>query len=239
MEVEWPGAAPQEVEEQIIFRIEEALSNVDNVKRVYSTARESVAYMEVYTYANVEIEEFLNEVKATVDSVNSLPRDIENPRVRRQIWRNEMIRVAVHGDLDERTLTNLAQDLRDEVAALPFVSIVEMFGTRREEVAIELSEEDLRRYALSFSEVAAAIRNSSINLSSGRVRTETGDVLLRARNLADNEEDFGEIIIRQNPDGGTVRVRDVARVVDGFEDEEILATMNGEPAVLLQVLSTE
>lgn len=150
-----------------------------------------------------------------------------------------MIRVAVHGDLDERTLTRLAEDLRDEVAALPYVSVVELFGTRREEVSVELSEEAMRRYGVSFSEVAAAIRSSSINLSSGRVRTETGDVVLRARNLADNEEEFGSIVIRQNADGAIIRVRDVAHVVDGFEDEEILATMNGEPSVLLQVMSTD
>ena len=239
IQVPWPGAAPQEVEEQVLFRIEEALKDIDNVKRIYATAQEGFAFMQVYTYANVDIDEFLNEVKNTVDSVNSLPRDIEKPVVRRQIYRQEMIRIAVHGDLDERTLTRLAEDLRDEVARLPYVSIVEMFGTRREEVAVELSEEAMRRYGVSFTEVAGAIRGSSVNLSSGRVRTETGDVLLRARNLADNEEDFGEIIIRQDARGGIVRVRDVAQVVDGFEDEEILATMNGEPAVLLQVLSTE
>ena len=239
IQVPWPGAAPQEVEEQVLFRIEEALKDIDNVKRIYSTAQEGFAFMQVYTYANADIEEFLNEVKNTVDAVNSLPRDIEKPVVRRQIFRNEMIRIAVHGDLDERSLTRLAEDLRDEVAKLPYVSIVELFGTRREEVSIEVSEDGMRRYGVTFSEVAGAIRSSSVNLSSGRVRTETGDVLLRARNMADNEDDFGEIIIRQDAAGGTLRVRDVAKVVDGFEDEEILATMNGEPTVLLQVLSTD
>ena len=239
IEVVWPGAAPQEVEEQILFRIEEALKDIDNVRRVYSTAQEGFAYMEVHTWANIDIEEFLNDVKNSVDSVASMPRDIENPRVRQQVYRDEMLRVAVHGNLDERTLTRLAEDLRDEIAALPYVSIVEMFGTRREEVSIELSESAMQRYGVSFSEVAAAIRNSSINLSSGRVRTETGDVLLRARNLADSEEDFGQIVVRQNPDGATIRVSDVARILDGFEDDEILATMNGEPSVLLQVMSMD
>lgn len=239
IQIQWPGAAPQEVEEQIILRIEEALKDIDNIKRVYSTAQEGYARVEVYSYANVNFEIFLNDVKNAVDSVNSLPRDIEKPRVRQQIFRNEMMRIAVHGQLDERTLTRLAEDLRDELAALPYVSIVEIFGTRREEVSIELSEEGMRRYGVSFSEVASAVRGSSINLSSGRVRTETGDVILRARNLADNEDDFGEIVIRQSPDGAVVRVRDVAQVIDGFEDEEILATMNGEPAVLLQVMSMD
>ena len=102
-----------------------------------------------------------------------------------------MIRVAVHGDLPEKQLNSLAETLRDEMQSLPHVSIVELFGTRREEVSIEVSEEALRRWGLSFQEVADAVRGTSVNLSSGRIRTQTGDVLLRARNMADTEEDFG------------------------------------------------
>lgn len=240
IDVVWPGTAPQEVEEQIVIRIEERLNNLDNVYRIVSTASENLAHIEVTTYAGVDINEFLNDVKNVVDSVNSLPRDSEKPQVRRTVYRNEMIRIAVHSDnLSERELTRLAEDLRDEAATLPYVSIVDLFGVRREEVSIELSELAMRRYGLSFDQVATAIRGNSVNLSSGRVRTDTGDVLLRARNLADSEQDFAEIIIRQSADGGTVRVRDVATVDDGFEEEEILATLNGQPAVLIQMQDTE
>ncbi|MCB1692451.1 MAG: efflux RND transporter permease subunit [Pseudomonadales bacterium] len=239
IDITWPGAAPQEVEEQVIVRVEQALKNLDKVYRVYSTAQEGNAHIEVYTLPSTDIEAFLNDVKNTVDSVNSLPRDIEKPQVKRVEYRDEMMRIAVHGYIDEKQLTRLAQDLRDQVAQLPYVSIVELFGTRAEEVSIELSEQNMRRYGLTFDEVASAIRGSSVNLSSGRIRTETGDVLLRARNVANSEEDFSKIIVRQTEDGGTVRLGDVAKVVDGFEDNEILATMNGEPAVLIQIMSTD
>ena len=240
VEVVWPGAAPQEVEEQIIVRIEEALSGLDNVYRIYSSAQEGYGQLDIQTYTSVDMEEFLNEVKGVVDAVNSLPRDMENPRVKRTIYRQEVFRVAVHGkDLDERTLKNISEDIRDEVAALPWVSIVDLFGTRRDEITVEVSEQALRKYNLSFSEVANAIRASSINLSTGRIRTETGDVLLRARNMANTEAEFGSIVIRQTDTGAIIRVADVATVIDGFEDEEILATMNGEPAVLVQVMSTD
>jgi multidrug efflux pump subunit AcrB len=239
IEVFWPGAAPQEVEEQIIIRIEEALTNLDSVYRVRSTAAEDYGRLDVSTYNFVDINTFLNDVKNTVDSVNSLPRDIEKPQVRRTEFRQEMIRVAVHGHVSERQLTRLSEDLRDEIAALPYVSIVDLFGTRREEVTIEVSETSMRRFSLGFDEVANAIRASSINLSSGQVRTATGDVRLRARNMADSQQDFEQIIIRQTSDGALVRVGDVARVVDGYEENEILATMDGEPAVLIQMLSTD
>lgn len=237
--VAWPGAAPQEVEEQIVVRIEQSLEDLDNVRAVYSTATEGMADISVLTYPNVDINSFLNDVKNSVDSVTSFPRDMENPRVRRSQFRQEMIRVAVHGPLSERELTRLAEDMRNELAALPYISTIELFGSRREEVTIELSENSMRRYGLSFAEVAEAIRASSVNLSSGQLRTATGDIQIRARNLADTEQDFAEIVIRQTAEGGTVHVGDVARVIDGFEDNELLATLNGETAVLLQVQNTD
>ncbi|MEM1403248.1 MAG: efflux RND transporter permease subunit [Pseudomonadota bacterium] len=239
IEVFWPGAAPQEVEEQIIVRIENSLKDLDKVNHIYSTAVEGMAEIEVTTFPNQDINAFLNDVKNAVDSVTSLPRDIENPRVRRAQFRDEMLRVAVHGDLTERELTRLAEDLRREATALPWVSTIELFGTRREEVTVELSETSMRQYGLTFAEVADAIRASSINLSSGQVRTATGDVQIRARNLADTEQDFEQIIVRQSSNGGTIRVGDVARVIDGFEENEILATMNGQPAVLLQFQNSD
>ncbi len=240
IEATWPGAAPQEVEEQIILRMEEALKGVDNVYRVYSTAAENLARIEVQTYAGVDLDNFLNEVKNAVDSVTSLPRDVENTQVRRTVFRDEMARIAVHSDvLTERQLVRLAEDLRDELARLPYISIVNLFGARKEEVSIELSERDMRRYGLSFDQVANAVRASSINLSSGQVRTATGDVRLRARNLADTEQDFSRIVVRQSSDGGIVTLGDVATIIDGFEDEDILATLNGEPTVLLMVMSQE
>ncbi len=239
VEVAWRGASPQEVEQQIVQRIEESIKNVSNVYRVTSQSSESFGFVQVQAYPNVDLNEFLNDIKSAVDSITSLPRDIENPRVRRTEWRQEMIRVAVIGDVGERALTRLAQDLRREVAALPYISQVELFGARAEEVTIEVSEAALRRFGLTFGEVSSAIRRSSLNVSSGEVRTPTGDIQLRALNLADTESDFRSIVVRQSTAGGLIRVGDVARVIDGFEEDRILATLNGTPAVLLQVQSTD
>ncbi len=237
--VPWPGAAPQEVEEQVVIRIEEALKDLDNVDRVNSFASEGFGQVRVDALGQVDMAEFVNDVKLRVDSINSMPRDIEPPQVRQAIYRDEMMRLAVHGDVGEKRLTDMAEEIRDEVAALPNISIVELFGARSEEVSIELSEDAMRRYGLSFDEVARVIRANSINLSSGSVRTSTGDVQLRARNLANSQQDFDEIILRQSEDGGLVRLGDVAKVIDGYEENEILATLNGDPAVLVQVMTMD
>ncbi|MEL0137199.1 MAG: efflux RND transporter permease subunit [Halieaceae bacterium] len=239
VELIWPGASPKEVEQQVIQRVEEALKNVSNVYRITSEARDSFGSLTVETFPSVDLNTFLNDVKNAVDSVTSFPRDIENPRVRRLEWRQEMIRVALVGDIGEKALTRLAHRLRNDLAGQPYLSQVDVFGSRREEVTVELSERALRNYGLSFSDVATAIRRDSMNVSVGEVRTRTGDIQLRAENLADTQTDFEQIIIRQTAEGGKIRVTDVATVIDGFEQNKILATLNGKPAVLLSVKSTD
>lgn len=237
--VAWPGAGPTEVEEQIVEKIEESVRDLDNIEWVRSFASEGVGEIYILAEQNVDFTQFMNDVKIRVDSISSLPRDIEPPRVQQWVNRNEFIRIAVSGDVGERELKRLSEQLRREAAQLPAVSIVELFGVRREEVSVEVSEESLRRYNMSFAQVATAIRNSSFNSSGGSVRTEAGKIDIATRAMADTEKEFGDIIVRQTNDGATIRVRDVAKVVDGFEDNEILATLNGEPAVLLQVMTTD
>jgi len=237
--VSWPGAAPQEVEEQIVARIEESVSDLDAIEWVRSFASEGRAEVYILAEQQVDFTQFMNDVKIRLDSISSFPRDIDPPQVQQWVNRDEFMRVAVHGDLSERELKRLAETLRREVAQLEAVTVVQLFGTRQEEVSIEVSEEALRRYNLSFSEVANAIRNTSINQSAGQVRTEVGTYQLKVRSQADTEPEFNAIIIRETSDGGIIRVGDVATVLDGFEDNPILATLNGEPAVLIQVMSTE
>jgi len=239
VDISWRGASAQDVEEQVIARVEEALEDLDSVYRIYATAYEGFANIRVATYPNIQIETFVNDVKNAVDSVTSFPRDIENPRVRRLEFREEMIRVALYGDRSERELTRLAEELRQEIAALPHTSLVELFGARNEEVTIEISEEALRRFNMTFTEVANAIRTSSLNTSSGSVRTDVGSFSIKTRNLADNADDFASIVIRQTSDFGTVTLGDVATINDGYEENELLATINGQPTVLLQVKATE
>jgi multidrug efflux pump subunit AcrB len=239
IEVSWPGAAPQEVEEQIVARIEESVRDLDAIEWVRSTSAEGYGGVYILAEQQVDFTQFMNDVKIRLDSISSFPRDIEPPQVQQWVNRNEFMRVAVHGDIGERELKRLAETLRREAAQLTAVTVVELFGTRQEEVSIEVSEEALRRYNLSFSEVADAIRNTSINQSAGQVRTEVGTYQLKVRSQADTETEFNNIIVRETADGGILRVGDVATVIDGFEDNPILATLNGEPAVLLQIMSTE
>jgi multidrug efflux pump subunit AcrB len=239
IEVVWPGASPQEVEEQIVAKIEESVKDLDAIEWVRSSSGEGSGVVNILAEQQVDFTQFMNDVKIRLDSISSFPRDIDPPQVQQWINRDEFIRIAVSGQLGERELKRIAERLRSEVAQLPAITVVQLFGTRQEEVSIEVGEESLRRYNLTFSDVATAIRNSSLNQSAGSVRTEIGTYQLKVRSQADTRSEFNNIIIRETADGGVIRVGDVATVIDGFEDNPILATLNGEPAILIQVMTTE
>ncbi len=237
--VNWPGASPQDVEEQLVARIEESVSDLDAIEWVRSWSGEGYGEVSILAEQQVDFTQFMNDVKIRVDSISTFPGDIEQPIVQQWVNRDEYIRIAVHGDLNERELKHLAEKLRREVAQLPAITVVQLFGTREEEISIEVGEDALKRYGITFSDVATAIRNSSMSQSSGTVRTEVGTYQLKVRSQADTEADFATIIVKETADGGVIRVGDVATVVDGFEDNPILATLNGEPGVLIQVMTTE
>ena len=236
----WQGASPRDIEEQIIFRIEEAITDVDGIEHVDATAREGIATVNIEGSDSVDQTQFLNEIKNRVDGISTFPTDAFPPVV--QLWRNTngAMFMGVYGDLTERELNRLVRQLRDEVAQVPGGSpLVNIFGESREEVSIEVSESALRQYNLTFDDVARAVRGSSINLSGGQVRTDNGNIAIGVRSLANTQEDFERIIIRQQADGSTVRVVDVATVIDGFEDRKQKRALNGQPAVLMQIVAPE
>lgn len=237
--ISWPGASPQDVEEQIVVRMEEALSPLDDVDRMWAFAGEGGGSVTVVGKNKVDEAKLLADVKQAIDAINTFPPAAEQPQISLFRSRNEMIRLAVLGDesVSERDLKRFAEKTRREVALLGYVPAVELFGVRNEEVSIEISEAALRRYNLTFNDVATAVRASSVNSSSGNVRTAIGNMQLRTRNLADNRQDFEDIIIRQDASGSTIRVKDVATVIDGFEEVDLLATVNGQRTVLVQVMS--
>lgn len=237
--VSWPGASPQDVEEQLVVRMEEALSQVDGINRMWAFAGEGGGSVTVVGQNGVDEATLMADVTRAIDGINNFPPAAEEPQV--NIFRNqdEMIRVAVTGDdtVSERDLKRFAEQTRRDIGLLGFVPSVDLFGVRGEEVSIEISEDALRKYSLTFSDVATAVRGTSVNSSSGRVRTEVGAVQLRTRNQADSQADFENIIIRQEPGGAVIRVGDVATVIDGFEEVNLLATVNGERTILVQVMS--
>ncbi len=238
--VAWPGASPREIEEQVIFRIEEAIAGIDGVEHVDATARENGAEINVEGDENADPTTFLNDIKNRVDGISTLPVDAFPPVVSQ--WRSEngALFLAVYGDLTDRELNRLVRRLRDDLSQIPGGSpLVSLWGAQDEEVSIEVSEEALQQYSLTFDDVAQAIRGSSLNIAAGQVKTDTGNIQVAARSLADSEQDFEDIIVRQAQDGSVVRVKDVATVIDDFVERKQKRELNGKPTISIAVNAPE
>jgi multidrug efflux pump subunit AcrB len=236
--VPYLGAAPEEVEAGVCVRIEEALQGLDGIKRVTSIAAEGTGTVLVEVELGADSRRVLDDVKSRVDAIDTLPEETEKPVVQELTNRQDVINLAVWGQADERTLKQLAQRVRDELAAQPGISQVEITNARPYEISIEVSESGLRRHGLSFDFVTRAVRRSSLDLPGGSVKASGGEILLRTKGQAYRGREFEALVLLSRPDGTHLRLGEVATVIDGFADTDQGSRFNGEPAILLQAFRT-
>jgi len=231
----YPGAAPEEVEESICIPIEEEVNGVEGIKKILSTASEGVGTVSIEVRAGEDERRVLDDVKTRVDAIDTFPEEAEKPVIEELLMRRQVINVAIFGDTDEKTLKALGERVRDEVNALEGISQVELTNARPYEISIEVSEAALRRHGLSFDDVANAVRRSSLDLSGGSVKSEGGEILLRTVGQAYVGAEFEDAVVITRKDGTRIHVRDVATVVDGFEDTDQSGRFDGLPVVVVQV----
>ncbi|HIG40858.1 MAG TPA: efflux RND transporter permease subunit [Gammaproteobacteria bacterium] len=233
--VPYLGAAPEEVEEGVCIRIEEELDGVEGVKQIQSTANEGTCTVSVELYENADPSKGLDDVKNRIDAIDTFPEETEKPIITLATPQRSVMDIALTGPKDERTLKVLGQRVRDEIAALPEITHVSLTNTRPYEVSVEVSEASLRRNGLSFEQLAQAVRSASLDLPGGSIKTEGGEVLLRTKGQAYWGHEFDDLVILTRPDGTRLHLRDVADVVDGFEDTDQMLRFDGEPAAIIRV----
>ncbi len=233
--VPYLGAAPVEVEEGVCLKVEEAVQDLEGIKRLTSTASEGVGTVLIEAEDDADVRKLLEEVKSRVDGIITFPELTERPIVQELALRFQVLNLALAGPADERTLKHWGEVVRDELTTLPSVTQVTLTSARPYEISIEVREGDLRRWGLTFDEVVAAVRNSSLDLPGGSVRTDTGEILLRTKGQAYRGREFEELVLRAQSNGTRLLLGDVATVVDGFAETDQEASFDGQPAVLLQV----
>jgi multidrug efflux pump subunit AcrB len=233
--VEYPGAAPEEIEESLCVRIEEEVESVPGIDRLSSLAVEGACIVSVELVMGTDTDDAFVEIQNRVDAIDTFPEDAERPTISKLIMRQPVLKIALSGDADEMTLKRLGERSRDELALLPGVSQVTLDYTRPFEISVEVSEETLRRHGLTLQDVANAIRGSSLDLPGGSVKTRAGEILLRSVGQAYRGSEFADIVVIAHPDGTNVPLGEIATIVDGFENVDLNAHFDGLPAVLLNV----
>ena len=236
--VPYLGASPSDVEEGVCVKIEEAIAGVDGIKRMTSTAAEGMGSVLVEVEEYADVKEVLDDVKAEVDTIITFPEETEKPIISEIKTRFKVISIVVYGDVSEQTLRTLADQIRDEITDKENITLATVSGVRPYEISIEVPEENLRRYNLSFDQVTQAVRNSSLDIPGGSVKTPGGEILVRTKGQRYYGLEFEKIIVITNTDGTQIRLSDIATVKDDFEDVDLSARFDGKRAAFIQVSRT-
>jgi len=231
----YPGAAPQEVEEGITIKVEENLEGIEGIKRLitYSNRGSSQAWIEIEE--QFDPQEVLDEIKVQVDSINTFPAGMERPIVRRDKYKQEVMILALYGDMSNYQLKELGNDIKDELQALPNINLVNFNGGLNYEIGIEVSPDKLRAYGLTFRDIASAVQSFSANMSAGQIRSENGYISMRVEKQAYRGSEFAKLPLITLADGAQVYLGDVATINDGFEEGLQYSKYNGKNSLSFEV----
>ncbi|WP_163930769.1 efflux RND transporter permease subunit [Paraferrimonas sp. SM1919] len=229
------GATPEDVEKGVTIRVEEAVQDLEGIKKITSTSSEAASRVSIEVESGYDPREMLADIKSRVDAINTFPVDAEKPVVALAQRKREVIAVTVTGKYSEKETLEFAEVVRDELLRIDGVTQLDLSGVRNYEIALELSQDKLRQYGLTLSEVSRAINASSTDVSAGNLKTQGGDILLRSKGQAYYKDEFANIAIKTATDGTIIRLGDVANVQDGFEETPIRTRFNGQQAAFIDV----
>lgn len=233
--VAYPGASPVEMEEGVTSRIEEAVRGVPGIYEITSVSSENSASVRIEINPGVDIDETLIEVKNAVDGISAFPTAAERPIVNKQRTTSPAMRLLVTGDVDLLTLKTYAQQIEEDFLSSGLISQVSISGYPALEISVEAKEQELLRYGLTFDDLQQAISQNNRDVSGGQLRSPNEEILIRLRSRSADPNKIGNIILRANPDGSVIRIRDVALVKKKFSDTPNKNIENGKPLVNINV----
>lgn len=239
VQVVYPGASPEEVEEGIVLKIEENLDGLDGVERVTSVSRENTGTITVEILKGYEVDKVLNDVKNAVDRINSFPVGIEKPVIFEQKFRDRALSIVLFGETDLYNLKYIAENFRDELIATDEISQVAIEGIPDLEISIEISEENLRKYKLTFDEIANAVASANQNISGGKFETIDEEILIRIYAKDYFASEIKNIVIRGEDKGEIIYLKDVANIIEKWVDIPDRSYYNNKSAAVLNIDKTE
>jgi len=235
----YPGADPEEVEEGICQKIEESIEGLEGIKQYTTQSSENAGTATIEVKEDYDVSDVLDRVRTKVNAISTFPVDAEKPVISEFMLKDPVMLLYLSGDMSERRIKEWSERIKDEIQQLPEVSKVEIFGARGYEIGIEVSEERLREYGLTFNMIVDAIRRSSLNLAGGTIRTQGEEIRVRTMGRKYTGEALSSIVVLARPEGEIITLDRVASINDGFTEDPINALINGEPSVLLILYKTK
>jgi multidrug efflux pump subunit AcrB len=231
----YQGATPTEMEQNVIIRIEQEIQDLEGIKHIRSAAMEGVGDIEVEVVPGYDERQMMEDIKSRIDNIETFPEEMIRPTIAINRRNIDVISVVVAGELSERELRQIAEKVATDLRSKSEISQVELVGARNYEISIEISEQSLKRYGLSFKEIGDAIKRSSVDIPAGQIRTKGGDILLSTPGLAHSKKDFAKIVILTDEHGTRLTLGEIAEINDGFVEERVVSRYQGKSALMIDV----
>ncbi|MGR5252698.1 efflux RND transporter permease subunit [Vibrio astriarenae] len=233
--VVYPGASPQEVEESICVRMEDAVDGLANIKETRCEAIEGSARLVLKLNEKADIGRMLVDVQTQINSINDFPAEIESPIVQELDWNEPVVDVAITADTTWPQLKAYAEDLKRTLKLDYGVSLVEVSGFSDHQYRVELNSDAIRQLGLSVNDIANQIGKQNIKLPSGNVETPDKNFLIRFDERRVTPQELESIVVGSGENGSLIRLRDVATITDRFELDEQKVIFDGKPSALLKI----
>ena len=233
--VVYTGADPEEIERSIILVIEDAISGIEGIDEISSSAKEGIGSVIIDALSDADINLLGQEIQKEIDRITTFPEDAEEPKINVMASKRKTISLVLYGTAEEQVLHQLAENFRDQLLQSEHITQVSLEGVRPLEISIEVSQQILQRYHLSLTEVAQRIRSASFDLPGGSVKTDTGEILIRMQERKDTGQEFANMPLVTTATGASLLLGDIATIKDGYEETDYSASYNGYPAIMVQV----
>jgi len=238
IDVPYRGATPKDVEESICIKIEEHIAGIEGIKKIKSVALEGIGKVYVTLETKADKVETYNDIKNEIDAINTFPVEAEKPVIKLLSNRKQVLNIAIYGDTDEKSLVRFAEKVKDDLIAKKEITLAEVMGNKPYEISIEFSEETLRKYHLSLPIVANIVRQFSMDIPGGTIKTISNEILLRTKELKYSKYDYEKIPVIKEKDGSYITLGEIADIKDNFEDIDFIDRFDGKPAVFVAIYRT-
>ena len=234
--IPYPGAAAEDVEQNVTVKVDEKLNGIKHLKRLESEASEGVSVHAIELYEKADKKEALQEVKDKIDQVKrDLPEDVEEPVIEDITFDNvPIILVNVTGEVDSLVLKEIAKDIKIEIEAVPGVREVAFYGGLEQEVQVQVDPRKMEQYSLSYSMLIAELQQQNANLPGGYLRLNSYEYLVRTEGKFKDVQDIGSTVVAVKS-GHPIFLSDIAEVKDTYKKIESYSRYNGKPTVSLVV----
>ena len=234
----YPGASPEEIEQSVVLKIEDKLDGLMGLEKLTSLSSENAASVTATVLKSYDTDDMVQDIKNAVDQIASFPTGVESINIYKVERINRAISFAVSGDVNLKTLKTYARKIERDLLANPNISQIELSGFPDEEIVINVLEDQLKAYNLTFQQVMSKVSASNIERTGGTIIGEQEELRIRSNNKVYDGKALSDIVVKAGTDGQIVRLKDIATITDDWAEVPNMNYFNGKPAVIIDVKNT-